>query len=115
MSRPPCTAVCIKLHACIYTTAVRNERTKYRVQLLMLEKALVDEHQYKSGKAAVHQELKALLDRQQEMLGPNDQVRGAPCIFYFTYVRGRTPLHKHQIYYVIMSYHAIRSILHVAE
>ena len=46
------------------------------MQLLMLEKALVDEHQYKSGKAALHQELKTLLGRQRELLGPNDQVWG---------------------------------------
>lgn len=60
------------------------------VQLLMLEKALVDEHQYRSGKASLHQELKSLLDRHQRLLGPNDQVTttssttttkmGAPCI-----------------------------------
>lgn len=41
----------------------------------MLEKALVDEHQYRTGKASLHRELKALLQRHQDMLGPNDQVK----------------------------------------
>ena len=40
----------------------------------MLEKALVDEHQYRSGKAALDAELKAMLAKQQEALGPNDEV-----------------------------------------
>lgn len=44
-------------------------------QLLMVEKALVDEHQYKTGKAALDLELKALLAKHQDSLEPNDNVR----------------------------------------
>ncbi|CAN0083820.1 unnamed protein product, partial [Scytosiphon promiscuus] len=42
-------------------------------RLLLLEKALVDEHQYRTGKTALEQELKTLLARHQESLVPNDQ------------------------------------------
>lgn len=47
-------------------------------QLTLLEKALVDEHQYKTGKAALDAELKALLASHQASLEPNDRVRGMP-------------------------------------
>ncbi|CAM9680843.1 unnamed protein product, partial [Ectocarpus sp. 12 AP-2014] len=42
-------------------------------RLLLLERALVDEHQYKQGKASLERELKTLLARHQKSLGPNDQ------------------------------------------
>lgn len=44
-------------------------------QLTLLEKALLDEHQYKTGKAALDSELKALLASNQISLEPNDEVR----------------------------------------
>lgn len=40
----------------------------------MLEKALVDEHQYRTGKNALDSELKVLLSKHQESLEPNDKV-----------------------------------------
>lgn len=43
-------------------------------QLTLLEKALLDEHQYKTGKAALDSELKALLASNQTSLEPNDEV-----------------------------------------
>ncbi|CAM9731257.1 unnamed protein product, partial [Ectocarpus fasciculatus] len=42
-------------------------------RLLLLERALVDEHQYREGKASLERELKTLLARQQKSLAPNDQ------------------------------------------
>lgn len=50
-------------------------------QMMLLEKALLDEHQYKTGKAALHAELKSLLASQQASLQVNDEV-----------CRGRKPL-----------------------
>lgn len=44
------------------------------IKLAMLEKALVDEHQYRTGKAALESELKAMLAKHQEALEPNDKV-----------------------------------------
>ena len=54
----------------------------------MLEKALVDEHQYKTGKAALDSELKALLAKQQEALQPNDEVRCIRCTWLLVVVSG---------------------------
>ncbi|CAN0355826.1 unnamed protein product, partial [Ectocarpus sp. 6 AP-2014] len=42
-------------------------------RLLLLERTLVDEHQYRQGKASLERELKTLLARHQKSLGPNDQ------------------------------------------
>lgn len=44
-------------------------------QLALLEKALIDEYQYKTGKAALNTELKALLANHQATLEPNDKVK----------------------------------------
>lgn len=48
------------------------------LQLLLLERALVDEHQYREGKASLERELKTLLARHQKSLDPNDQVTRQP-------------------------------------
>ena len=43
-------------------------------KLATLEKALVDEYQYRTGKATLESELKTMLDKHQKSLDPNDKV-----------------------------------------
>ena len=69
---------------CIRDRFATSARFLARKQkLTMLEKALVDEHQYRSGKAALDSELKTLLAKQQEALEPNDEVRVIICLWCF--------------------------------